>query len=113
MKISNHLSIAGLKEVAPNFFTDMVKAVVDIELSIIAFDAQLHVDLEQALLEAGSKQKNLWGINLYPELFGTQDFIEFDSMINIRPVQSNNSRFVESEEIRLKIIALVNNLIKS
>lgn len=55
--------------------------------------------------------KNLWGINYYPEMEG-EDFIEYDSMINIRPTQGNNSRAVEDESIRKKIIDLTNKWIK-
>lgn len=83
----------------------MVKAVVDVSRGIIAIDAELHADLEQFLLSDGSKQENLWGINLYPE--ETDDFIEYDSMINIRPRQDNRSREVESPEIRTEIAEVV------
>ncbi len=44
---------------------------------------ELHADEEQWLLENGS-QADLWGINLYPAET-SDDWIEFDSMINIRP----------------------------
>ena len=57
-----------LKEIAENGFGDMVKGVVDIERCLLALDAELHADLEKMLLENGSFQKNLWGINLYPEI---------------------------------------------
>ena len=66
---------------------------------------------EQYLLERGSKQENLWGINLYLEKDG-DDFIEFDSMINLKPSQSNYSRGVDNPEIQKKIIRIVNKLIK-
>lgn len=56
---------------------EMVKAVADIEKSILALNAPLHVDLEQMLLENGSEQKNLYGFNIY---FDGE--IEYDSMIN-------------------------------
>ena len=84
----------------------MVKAVVDVDREILAIDAELHSDLEALLLEDGSKQRNLWGINFYPDMQG-DDFIEFDSMINMRPSQNNKSRGVESEEMRKKISAVV------
>ena len=87
-------------------FGNFVKAVVDIEKEIIAVDAELHSDLEALLLENGSKQKNLWGINLYPEMTG-EDFVEFDSMINMRPSQGNRSRGVDSPEIRKKILTII------
>ena len=95
-----------LKQMASNIFGNLLKAVIDVDRGIIAVDAELHSDLEALLLESGSKQKSLWGINLYPEM-QDDDFIEFDSMINMRPSQDNRSRGVENEEIRQKIIAVV------
>lgn len=100
-----------LKQLADAMFGNLVKAVVDIDREIIAIDAELHSDLEALLLEEGSKQKNLWGINLYSEISG-DGFIEFDSMINIRPSQGNRSRGVESGETRKKIIEIVAKRIK-
>ncbi len=63
------------------------------------------------LLEDGSKQQYLWGINIYPEK-SKEEWIEFDSMINMRPRQNNRSRGVEDPETKSKIITIVNNLIK-
>lgn len=84
-----------------------VKAVVDVEKEIIAYDAGMHVDLEEFLLEKGSEQKNLWGINFLKDIEG-DEWVEFDSMINIRPAQNNRSRSVEDKSIRQKIISIVN-----
>lgn len=98
-----------LKEMAGGF-VNLVKAVVDIEKGIMAIGGELHADEEALLLEKGSKQLNLWGINLYPELQG-EKFIEFDSVINLRPIQNNRSRGVEDAQIRQKIIEIVNSLI--
>ncbi len=61
-------------------------------------------------LEEGSEQENLWGFNIYPEM-GDEDFVEFDSLINIRPRQNNRSRSVEDENLRSKIIEIVNKYI--
>lgn len=94
-----------LISIAESGFGEMVKAVVDVELELVAIDAELHSDLEAMLLENGSSQKNLWGINYYPEL-DNDDFIEFDSMINIRPNQDNRGRNVEDESIQKKIIKI-------
>ena len=99
-----------LNDMMPNFFGDMVKAVVDIERKVIGVDAELHADIEQALLEQGSSQYDLWGINLYPEMEG-DDFVEFDAMINIRPGQGNRSRDVEDADTRTRIIETVNHLL--
>ncbi len=108
--ISETLSLAELNEMAGNVFGNMVKGVVDVERELLAVDAELHSDLEALLLEDGSKQKDLWGINLYPEAMG-DNFIEFDSMINMRPSQGNRSRGVEDAGLRLDIIVIVNKRI--
>ncbi len=104
--IQDRMTLQELKEMAPHYFHDMVKAVVDTQRELIAVDAELHADLEQLLLEDGSKQSDLWGINFYPDLLG-DDFVEFDSMINIRPTQNNRSRSVEDELLRKKILEIV------
>ena len=95
-----------LSQLAENFYGDMIKGVVDVEQELLALDAELHSDLEGMLLREGSQQEALWGINLYPEA-DEEDFLEFDSLINIRPRQGNRSRDVENEEIREKIRAIV------
>ena len=104
--VDKKLTIGELKQMAADTFGDMVKAAIDVDRELIAVDAELHSDLEALLLEDGSKQKNIWGINLYPDMRGDGS-IEFDSLINIRPSQGNRSRDVESEEIRKKIISVV------
>ena len=99
-----------LTAMMPNFFGDMVKAVVDIAQKKIGVDAELHADIEQALLAQGSSQYDLWGINLYPEMDG-EDSIEFNSMINIRPGQGNRSLDVQDADTRQRIIETVNYLL--
>ena len=103
------ITLSELNDMAASMYGNMVKAVVDLERGILVVDSELHVDQEQFLLEQGSDQKNLWGINLYPQKYGSDGFIEFDSMINIRPRQQNMSRGVENEEIRKRIVNLVLN----
>ena len=109
--ITKTLLLSELKQMATATFGNLVKAVVDADREIIAVDAELHSDLEALLLEDGSKQKNLWGINLYPEIQG-DDFVEFDSMINMRPSQGNRSRGIENEEMRKKILAIITKRIQ-
>jgi len=111
MKITSKISLQELQETAHHFFGDMVKGVVDVKQRILAIDAELHADLESLLLEKNSQQEHLWGINLYPFLSG-DDFLEFDSMINIRPAQNNRSRGVESVEIQNQIKAIINEIIE-
>ncbi|MDP8292241.1 MAG: DUF5674 family protein [Candidatus Orphnella occulta] len=108
--IKDKLTIDELKKIANVTFGDMLKAVVDVNRELLAIDAELHSDLEALLLDEGSKQRDLWGINLYPDL-SDDGFIEFDSMINMRPSQGNMSRGVDSKEIQNKIISVVNKWI--
>ena len=109
--IATEISREELAEMSKKMFGNLVKAVVDIEKEIMAVDADLHADEEAMLLENGSVQKDLWGINFYPELVG-EDFVEFDSMINLRPSQGNRSRGVEDIEIQKKILAIVDKLVR-
>lgn len=109
--LKEQVTIQYIDELAQNLYGDMIKAVADVDKGVIAIDAELHSDLEMLLLEDGSSQESLWGFNIYPQL-KEDDYIEFDSLINIRPRQNNRSRDVENEEIRKKIIVLVNQFIK-
>ena len=104
--IRDTLKCEALRQMAAGMFGDFVKAVVDVDRELLAVDAELHADLEALLLEDGSEQKSLWGINLYPEA-PAGSFLEFDSLINVRPSQGNKSRGVEDEGMRKKITAIV------
>ncbi len=99
------ISVDELKQLAQNTFGNLIKAVVDVDRELIAVDAELHSDLEALFLENGSKQSSLWGINFYPDMEG-DDFLEFDSMINMRPSQGNLSRGVDSEDIQKSIVKI-------
>jgi hypothetical protein len=101
---------AELTEIAKQQFGDMVKAVVDVEQGIMAIGGELHSDEEAVLLDQGAAQRHLWGINLYPDK-PLGEWIEFDSMINVRPSGGNRSRYVESPEIREAITKIVNRLV--
>jgi hypothetical protein len=89
----------------------MVKAVVDLRLGVILLDADLHADQEAELLASGSAQADLWGINLYPDL-PEPDWVEFDSMINLRPSFGNRSRGVDDAATREAIVELVGRLVR-
>lgn len=107
MKTANKISVKELSAMAEKMYGSIVKAVVDLQKQSLVVDAEMHADIEAFLLENGSSQQDLWGINLYPEKFGTDEFVEFDSMINIRPRQKNMSRYVEDPTIRKQILDLV------
>jgi hypothetical protein len=110
--ISQATPLTEFKRMAEEQFGNLVKAVVDVEREIMAVSGELHADEESLLLENGSCQEHLWGINIYPELDGP-DWIEFDSVINIRPSYGNRSRGIDQAEIRERIIQIVSNLIKT
>lgn len=99
-----------LREIAERQFGNLVKAVVDVERGIMAVGGELHADGEALLLEQGSTQQHLWGINLYPAK-SVEDWIEFDSIINIRPSQKNPSRGVEDPAIQQRIRGVVAKLV--
>ena len=101
------ISKETLKEYAANTFGFMIKCVADVDKQLLAIDADLHADLECMLLDNGSKQSDLWGFNLYPDEDG-EDFIEFDSLINIRAWQGNPSRDILDLKIRERILSIVN-----
>ena len=88
---------------------EMVKGVVDVEKGLLAIDAELHADLEKLLLDNGSDQFDLWGINLYFD----GELVEFDSMINIRPTQGNRSRSVENKKTQRQILEIVNHWVEN
>ena len=108
--LNSPISRAQLKEYAANTFGDMIKCVADVDKGLLAIDADLHADLERLLLENGSQQTSLWGFNLYPDETG-EDFIEYDSLINIRSWQGNPSRDVLDQEVRGKIVNIVDKFI--
>ena len=108
--VKDPIAKAVLYDIAKGQFGDMVKGVVDIEKGWMAIGGELHADGEALLLEGGSQQGDLWGINLYPD-FSSEEWIEFDSMINIRPSQGNRSRGVESAKIRDQINRIVHALV--
>jgi hypothetical protein len=107
----NPISQDEIRRLAQERFGDMVKAVVDLRRSIMLLDADMHADQEAELLANGSKQEDLWGINLYPNL-PKDEWLEFDSMINLRPSFGNRSRGVDDPVVREKITALVNRLVR-
>ena len=107
MKNVEKISIDELRTLSEKMYEPLVKAVVDVERRILVVDAELHSDEELYLLEQGSLQSDLWGINLWPNEYNTDDFVEFDSMINLRPSQQNRSRGVEDECLREQIIEIV------
>lgn len=105
------IGLAELRSIARDQFGEMVKAVVDVAQGIMAIGGELHADEEAVLLDEGSRQADLWGINLYPDATGAER-VEFDSMINVRPAQGNRSRSVQDPALQLRIRDVVGRLVR-
>ena len=105
------ITLEELRGIAREQFGDMVKAVVDVEQGIMAIGGELHADEETVLLDEGSRQPDLWGINVYPDA-AELERVEFDSMINVRPAQGNRSRSVEDAAQRDRIREVVKRLVR-
>lgn len=109
--ITSPMSRADLTALAHEGFGDVIKAVVDVRQGIMAVGGELHADEEVLLSEEyGSLRVDTWGINLYPAETG-DGFIEFDSMVNIKPAAGNRSRGVEDVVVQGKIREIVAQLI--
>jgi len=109
--VKNPIRKSELLEIANEGFGDLVKAVVDVKQEIMAIGGELHADEEILLTEQyDSQRENTWGINIYPEK-SEKEWIEFDSLINLKPAFGNRSRDVENSEIKEKIRSIVKKLI--
>jgi len=110
--VKDRISMEEIKILAHEQYQDIIKAVVDIEKKIMGIGGELHVDIQSIMIEKeSSRGDDTWGINLYLDKAG-DDFIEFDSMINLKPNFGNRSRDVENEETKNKIREIVNKLVK-
>lgn len=108
--VRDKITLDELKKMSKKMDNDLVKAVVDVENNIMAVDAGMHADEEMVLLEEGSQQEHLWGINIYP--YKSEDsWIEFDSMINLRPSYGNRTRGVDDVNMQKKIKKIVAGLV--
>lgn len=108
---SEPISKDELRQMARAMFGILVKAVVDAEQEIMVIGGEFHSEEEVVLMEKeGSKREHTWGINLYPEN-PSEGFIEFDSMVNIKPSFGNRSRDVENLQTKEKIKEIVKKLV--
>lgn len=108
--IRKPIPLSRVREAAAHSFGDMVKAVVDLRRRVMVLGGEMHADGERLLLDDGSKQEDLWGLNMYPDRLG-DEFIEYTSLINIRPRQNNRSHEIQDEAIRAQVKAVIHELI--
>lgn len=111
--VKNAIEISELKEICQKGpFVSVIKAVIDVDKGVMAIDAELHSELMELLMkEEHSEPRNLWGINILPDKEG-EEFMVFDSLINLKPGLGNRTRDVENAEIREKIKKIVNELVR-
>ena len=102
---ANSTQIQDLLEEYP----DMIKIVVDIRRKILAGGGEMHADCEEALLDNGSDQDDLWGANWIPN----NQTIEFESLINIRPRDGNRSMIIQSNDIRQQVESVTRDLLEN
>ena len=110
MILDSPIWVEDLMRLVKDGYGDMVKFVVDIERERIAIGGDLHADEEAALLESGSRQKDLWGGNYYPGK-GPEGCIEYTSLINIRPNMENPGMELSIEPARTRMRELVHRLV--
>lgn len=109
--LTKPILMTELKPLAEKMFGNLVKAVVDVEREMMALDGEFHSDLAELLVENGSAGNNLWGIDIHPEIAG-DGWLEFDSMINLKPQLGNRTRGVDDSAIKEKIIRIASKFIK-
>lgn len=95
-----------LREIAKEFYGEMIKGVVDIEREILAMGGEYHMDANNVMLENGSRQEDIWGFNWYFSK-DNNDRIEYISLINIRPKQNNRTMEVQHSGLRDKMREII------
>jgi hypothetical protein len=108
--VEDRIDIKELKEIAKEYYFPMIKGVVDIDKEIIAFGGEYHMDANMVLIDNGSSQSNVWGFNVYLDK-DRNDWIEYTSLINIRPSLGNMQIELKDQIIRDKIKSIVNKKI--
>lgn len=108
--ITSPITRAEAHRIGKPWYTEMVKGVVDIDKGIVALGGEYHMDANMVLIGQGSDQSMVWGFNIYPERTD-EDWIEYRSLINIRPVAGNKSMIVEDTDIQNKMRSHIERLI--
>jgi hypothetical protein len=108
--VTKPISLDKVKALAKICYGTMVKGVVDVEKGIMALGGEFHRDANDAIIESGSKQTNIWGFNIYP-FKKKENWLEYNSLINIRPAQSNSSMDITDQKLREIIRGIFEKLI--
>ncbi|MDO8593426.1 MAG: DUF5674 family protein [bacterium] len=108
--IEDSIPLDELREIAKEFYGTMVKGVVDIEKGIVAFGGEYHMDSNIMILDHGSRQGDVWGFNIYPDM-PRNSWIEYVSLINIRPLANNRDMEVQDPQIRARMKEIIESKI--
>lgn len=110
--VADNISIGELQKIAEEFYGNMIKGVVDIEREVIAMGGEYHIDASTVLNEAGFKQENIWGFNInLDEEKDSDSWIEYVSLINIRPAAGNKSMYIEDDKIKSRVKEILYKII--
>jgi hypothetical protein len=82
-----------------------IKLAVDVEQGWVAGGGELHADCEAMLLDAGSRQEDVWGADWDPS-----GEVRYESLINIRPQQGNRSLEIQAPELRRRVEKIVRSV---
>ena len=109
--VEDKISVDELKKIGREFYISIIKGVVDIEKEVVAFGGKFHIDSNMKLIENGSEQKDVWGFNInFDE--PRDSWVEYISLINIRPLVGNRNMEVQDENIRKKMKQIIDSKIK-
>ena len=109
--VEDKITLGEIREIAKEFYVSMIKGVVDIEKEIVAFGGEYHADANEILIENGSLQSDVWGFNIYFER-PKDSWIEYVSLINIRPQANNLEMEIKDKDIRKRMKTIINSKIK-
>ncbi|HLF18772.1 MAG TPA: DUF5674 family protein [Candidatus Omnitrophota bacterium] len=104
--ISQPIPQEELKDLAKEYYEDLIKGVVDIRREVVALGGEMHADAEEVLLKNGSKQSDLWGFNILLDK-NKEECLMFESFINIRPRDNNRNLEVQDPAIRKEMKRII------
>ncbi len=87
-------------------FETFIKLAIDIRREVVAAGGEMHADCEEALLEDGSRQEDIWGADWVP----TDRTVRFEALINIRPRQSNFAMEIQDPDRRAQVEQIVRRI---
>jgi hypothetical protein len=89
-------------------FEVYIKTVIDLEKKVCVAGMDRHFEGEQLLLDQGSRQRDIWGGGIDLET----GEIDFNSFINIRPVDNNPKNELLDPQLRQKYKVLTEYFFK-